>query len=862
LSKVKEILFMHHSHLDIGYTHPQPLLLELQSDYIDEAIDLCIKTEDYPEEAKFRWTCEATLPVLKWLETATEERVKLFKRYLNNGQISISAMLMHSTPLANSEEIAKLLYPIKQLRKQFDIPLNTAINHDVNGQPWPTSQILLDAGIDFYITGINIHFGGIPFERPHLFNWKTPDSRHLLTFLGEHYSLFSQFFKTYENDSKLVREGVDEYLSYLDEKGYDKDFIFLTATNPPLFDNNPPDPDLPDLIKKFNEENNDIKIKFVTPEMLYERVKNSSDIKEYAGDWTDYWNFGSGSSARETRLSRKTKQNLKITDFLESVQGAPNAQYHSVKKETVKQSLLYEEHTWGAAQNITHPDQLEVMSQISHKKDVVYKASDLSAYVLGKQMEKLSGNPIQSTEPEGVLLVNVSPNKQHVPVYLPDEFLYKGRHLSARRLKTFLPYFMDDNKADYTYYGSIEMDGFSWKKIPLDKLENYCLTEDKFEVLDDKVETPFYTLRFNHKTGRLKGLYSKENDWDIIDQSSEWTLFDYVYETINKSENENNRSTFFPRDIDLGNKSISVWNHSWSPIRRTVEEIIDWEIQRNKDQLTYIIKSKADGVKTLEQRLTFYSHDSKIEFNIQLNKEDVRTPESVYFALPLNLEKDWQSHYDTAGMFVELDKEQLGNVSKDWVTVDQTVSIYDNSNGVTVACPDAPLVQIGDFNFGKESESIKRNENPKLLLWAMNNYWDTNFWASQSGNIQFTYVLDVFKEFKPTEAYALGQYASNTTGLNAVIDCDEGTEGTFFTETTENIVPVYVKPGQEGGIILTLRNLSRDPSDYELKFNDNDYTQCTIVDTLEQKIKEVEIENNLVKLSMDGGQLINLKVEK
>lgn len=855
---------MHHSHLDIGYTHPQPLIMELQRDYIDQAVELCLKTQDYPEESKFRWTIEATYPLIKWLETASEKQIDILKELLQRGQISITALPMHTTPLCTSDQLARLMYPIKDLRKRFDIPIKTAINHDINGQPWPISQLLLDAGIEFYITGINIHFGGIPFKRPAVFYWETPDQRKLLTFLGEHYSLFSQFFHTSTGSTKRMAEGIKEYIGRLEKNGYEYDFLFLTSTNPPLYDNNCPDPNLPDLIKRYNEEDHEYKVRFVTPEMLLEKIKQNipdEQIPTYAGDWTDYWNFGSGSSARETRINRKTKEVIKKAEFLEAFQGSPGINYDKAKHESLHYVNLYEEHTWGAANSVTEPDHSEVYSQKVHKSHMAFKAADLSAYLLGKQMEKLAGNPSQSNEPEGIILVNCSNVSQKVDLKIPEEYFAEGRHLADLRIKQYLPYAKDHLK--YKDFGTVEIPPYSWRKIPFKSLETAGEQKESadYSVTENAVETPFYKMNFDPKTGRILQLLDKRRNWKMINEDSEWTFFEFVRETVDPLKNPNHRSTIFPRDIDLGNKNISVWNHSWKNRREGANRVINWQIENGKNTVSYVLELDAPGMRKLTQKITFSVLHPRIELSAFINKEDIRSPESIYFVFPLNLNKDWRCHYDTAGMFVELDAEQMGNVCRDWITVDQTVSIYDRKKGVTLACPDAPLIQIGDFNFGKESHSVPRKENPLLLCWPMNNYWDTNFWASQPGWVQFKYELTPFDQFDPKTAYELGVIAAGSAEMNVAVHCPREDSGKFLHVTGNHVVPLYIKPAKDkNGFIVTLRNLAKEPGDFSLELPHKKIANAAVVNTLEETVKEMKVVHNTVNISLKGNELIHLRV--
>ena len=89
-----------------------------------------------------------------------------------------------------------------------------------------------------------------------------------------------------------------------------------------------------------------------------------------------------------------------------------------------------------------------------------------------------------------------------------------------------------------------------------------------------------------------------------------------------------------------------------------------------------MIKGQAEGLTGLEQRITLHADSPMIDLSARFLKQDVRTPEAIYFAFPLNLPADWKAHFDTAGIPTELDAEQIPGSCRDWVTVDTFASVH------------------------------------------------------------------------------------------------------------------------------------------------------------------------------------------
>lgn len=890
MGTIKEIWCMHHSHLDIGYTHPQPMLLELQGDYIEQVIELCEKTRDYPPEAQFKWTCEATYPVVRWMEHASAQMIERFVKLVEEKRISVTALPMHTTPGCTGMQMLDMMKDLSGLRKRLHTPISTAINHDVNGQPWPLSQLLLDSQVDFYLTGINIHFGGIPFKRPCAFWWETPDGRRLLSFVGEHYSLFSQFCQTCEADTGKMHQGICDYVSRLEEEGYQWDFAFLTATNPPMYDNNCPDAGLADLIRKYNEEGHEYKVRFATPEMLRDKLLSMGEeaFPVHAGDWTDYWNFGSGSTARETKVNRLAARALESADMLECMTGFGNRRYQEAKKEAKLSALIYEEHTWGASQSIWDPQDCESISQEMQKKVTAYRAADLAGYVLGTQMEKLAGNPFQTDGMEGVLAVNPTGNTMEVRLDIPEGWMKKERQLSELRKKRYIPY-LDKVKgracygeSSKEYWGKITVPPFSVRALSFEEIrEMQTAQEDEawFQREGEMLETPFYRITLGKNGCGIRQIYDKRMERELLDSTGEWGFFELVREMVDGEDREKGRKAFFPRNVDAGNRNISMWNHNWQAKRTGSLENSVWNVEPGADCVIFRGSLSVEGASFAEQTVVFYKDREEIDLGLKINKEAVWEPEGLYLVLPLRLKEGWECVYNTAGQFVELDKQQLGSTCRDYITVENGIALYDGEICYSLACPHAPMVQVGDFHFGKENRHIERRANPILAAWPMNNYWETNFAPYQRDMVEFHYQLktgskpdreQLSKDFIKAENRGLvGAVAEmknlSASGFKRETDSNTGKEKPGMIRSlikcSEEGVITNLYPAREGGMILVLKNQEACDRTVVITALECGEIQAYETDMQEQLREQIPVKNGemVLKLAACEWKILNIK---
>jgi hypothetical protein len=113
-------------------------------------------------------------------------------------------------------------------------------------------------------------------------------------------------------DIEEARKRVPEWAKLWEGRGYPHPFLMMQITNIRYHDNGSPQAALPEFIRRFNNTDPAVRLRLVTISDFFDRLRREpvERLPLMRGDWTDWWNFGSGSTAHETAQALEGQRHL------------------------------------------------------------------------------------------------------------------------------------------------------------------------------------------------------------------------------------------------------------------------------------------------------------------------------------------------------------------------------------------------------------------------------------------------------------------------------------------------------------------------------------------------------------------------
>jgi hypothetical protein len=194
-----------------------------------------------------------------------------------------------------------------------------------------------------------------------------------------------------------------------------------------------------------------------------------------------------------------------------------------------------------------------------------------------------------------------------------------------------------------------------------------------------------------------------------------------------------------------------------------------------------------------------------------MNKNPVIEPEAVYVAFPVKT-RHGKITFDVPGGLVQPGEDQIPGTASDWNTVQHFVAVGDSVEGRWIfSSPEIPLYQLGGLNLGKFYKDHKPASG-HIFSWVMNNYWTTNFRATQEGEFTWRYFITYSVDPEMEVAYRFG-WSSRSPLVGRVFPPgrDVGMPDTqsMFSDDLSGLLLISAGPGPENGsITLGLREIS------------------------------------------------------
>ncbi len=715
----RDVYLLSYSHNDIGYTDLQPVIEKKQWDNLDEALRLIEKTRSYPPDARYKWNLEVMWPLEGYLARASEAKRAEVVRAAREGNLGLNALYANIlTGLASAPEMAHFTDDARRFSEQSGVPVTTALVSDIPGFSWGIVPALARGGVKYFASAPNSgdRIGHVLREwgdRPFYWASQSGEERVLMWVAGASYSSFHQ-----GNLSKLGDEKVLALMRNLEESGYPYGIVQLPYTIGG--DNGPPDANLPDFVRKWNDRYASPRLIIATHARMFAEFERryGAGLPVLKGDFTPYWEDGAASTAKETALNRQAVDRLVQGEALWAMR-APGSYPEGDYDAAWRNVLLYDEHTWGAHNSVSEPDLPAVREQWEIKRRFALDADAISRALL--ERAGAAGPPGLPEDALAVFntnswtrtdLVLLSAEQSAAGDLVVDE---GGKTVSSQRLSTGELAVLVE-----------ELPPFASRRLFV--RAGPAQTRGECRAAGTTLENSLLSVTVDPKSGAIQSLTWGEGRLELADRASGAGLNQYLY-----VPGTDPGSAIPPSNVRVSIKESGGLVAS------------------------LLVEAEAPGCREYAAEYRIIAGIARVDMVDRLDKLPVRTKESVHIAFPFHL-PDGQLRYDVADGIVRPESDQLPGSCKNFFSLQSWVDISNRDHGVTWTSADAPLIEIGSITAERPWAQTTRS-SPVVYSYLMNNYWHTNYKADQEGRATFRFSIVPHGPYEADAAVRRGREA-------------------------------------------------------------------------------------------------------
>lgn len=702
------------SHTDIGYTDLQPRTMETHLRNTLQAMDALRAIPG------LRWNLEVAFQAELVRQKAASRYRELLAR-LRSGELGIQALYLNMlTGLCTGEELLRALEPAQRVAREARASSLTACLNDVPSAVGTLPMLLRHAGVRYFVNAVNQDrgpsFAGAPPQRvQHPFWWEAPDGSRVLAYFSTGYAQAAALGITVSLDA--MERQAPAVLGQYDQPHYLPDSFLVYGA---FSDNQAIEPAYAAHVAEWNRRWDYPRFVLCRPEDYFKDVERrfGAKLPVYRGDMGAYWEDGAASSAAETRLNRVAVARAESAERWMAVRTLLGQKIGKEERNLLdslwRSALFYDEHTWGAWESIANPSSEQTRKQWEHKAAYARDAYRMaSAAVRPPSMPPTGGSWI---------VWNPLPWSRDILCRLQPRTGLRSVEVRTANGRAALPVQRVEKRAFFVVpnvpamgYRIVHPGSASTSTQPLLKRTGEWTWT-----------TPRFVLTLDPRTGGISSLRERADGREWVDSARGWTLNQYLYVVGGEGTGMVHSHLPPPVELDIRTHSRAAVDLMTNGpvlgvlrIRRTAEE------------------SRADPVDTY---LTVHANGD-LQFTNIVHKSPTLRKEGGYFAFPLRVQGASARRYvDLPHGYVEIGAEQLPGACRLWHAAVGYAALSDGRSTAYLATPDAPLVAFDDIFRGRWTPPAGPPSGT-VLGFAFNNYWHTNYKASQGGELVFSYTL-------------------------------------------------------------------------------------------------------------------------